>query len=436
MTNTVVKFTIVGKGFIKMGKDISIIVPVYNVEPYIAECLDSLLNQAFDNFEIIIVYDHSEDDSLVVCEEYARKHEQIKLFVRDTNTNHLCGARNLGVEKSEGKYLLFIDADDYVDPYLCKKTFDVAEEFNVDFVTYYAMRFKQVEGRSDERYYYTIYDKETKDAICNRVLNQNDIVKAYVSDKIYPAAYQKLFRRDSFVKNDMFFYHDVAGEDVYQAYSMFDKNLTAFALKETLYFVRVRMDSIGGVIHYNLKTIEDFIEACIFKAKKYFCLDDEILGFEQRKKYTVSVLESLFLTRYLEYQKKAAESLLLTEQISSVDSIVFFGASNAGAPYATVFKSSGAKIIFCDNDINKHGKRFRGAEIISPSDLKEIYKKESHRLLITSMYFFPIAKQLIKEGIVENITELMPFRGTTVRDRLFAGAFNRIFEDFSDIADW
>ena len=91
---------------------VSIIVPVYNAEIYISRCIESILKQSFSSFELILIDDGSKDQSLRICLKYKQLDNRIKVYTKQNNG--VSSARNLGIEKSVGKYLLFIDADDTI----------------------------------------------------------------------------------------------------------------------------------------------------------------------------------------------------------------------------------------------------------------------------------------------------------------------------------
>jgi glycosyltransferase involved in cell wall biosynthesis len=98
---------------------VSVIVPVYNVYEYIEKCLDSLVNQTYKNIEIILINDGSTDNSLDIIKKYQKKHENIIVINQE---NHGQGyARNKGIEKSNGEFIMFVDSDDYVDTDIVKK---------------------------------------------------------------------------------------------------------------------------------------------------------------------------------------------------------------------------------------------------------------------------------------------------------------------------
>ncbi len=92
---------------------ISIIVPVYNVENYIRRCVDSLINQTYNNLEIILIDDGSPDNSGAICDEYKQRDSRVKIIHKENGG--VSSARNVGLENASGEYIGFIDADDYID---------------------------------------------------------------------------------------------------------------------------------------------------------------------------------------------------------------------------------------------------------------------------------------------------------------------------------
>ena len=92
---------------------ISIIVPVYNVEEYLKQCLDSILGQTYRNWELILVNDGSTDSSGLICQEYAEKDARIRYYEKENGG--LSDARNYGIEQAQGEYLTFVDSDDFLD---------------------------------------------------------------------------------------------------------------------------------------------------------------------------------------------------------------------------------------------------------------------------------------------------------------------------------
>ena len=106
---------------------VSVIVPVYNVENYLAKCLDSLVRQTYQNIEILVVNDGSKDHSEHVIQEYAQKYpEKIKSFIKENGG--LSDARNFGIDHATGDYLGFVDSDDYVEPSMFEEMVHLAEK--------------------------------------------------------------------------------------------------------------------------------------------------------------------------------------------------------------------------------------------------------------------------------------------------------------------
>lgn len=92
---------------------VSVIVPVFNVEPYIKQCLDSILSQTYKDLEIIVIDDGSSDGSGEICDYYEKKDQRIKVF--HTENHGLSAARNLGINNSYGEYIFVLDSDDWID---------------------------------------------------------------------------------------------------------------------------------------------------------------------------------------------------------------------------------------------------------------------------------------------------------------------------------
>lgn len=111
---------------------VSIVVPVYNVENYVARCIDSLVNQTLRNIEIILVDDGSTDSSGKICNEFAKRDERIRVIHKDNGG--LGYARNSGMEIARGEYIGFVDSDDYVDTKMFEALFSYASEYDSDYV--------------------------------------------------------------------------------------------------------------------------------------------------------------------------------------------------------------------------------------------------------------------------------------------------------------
>ncbi|MEH7076819.1 glycosyltransferase family 2 protein [Neobacillus drentensis] len=111
---------------------VSVVIPVYNVESYLQRCVDSILNQTFQDFEIILINDGSKDNSGQICDEYAQKDKRIKVIHK--KNARVSAARNDGIKIAKGKYLSFIDSDDWIEPEMYQVMVNKAEELNLDVI--------------------------------------------------------------------------------------------------------------------------------------------------------------------------------------------------------------------------------------------------------------------------------------------------------------
>ena len=113
---------------------ISIIIPVYNVENYLEKCLNSILSQTFNDYEVILINDGSTDKTSTICDEFVKKDNRIKVIHKKNEGVSI--ARNVGIERACGEYILFFDGDDYVEPYCLEELYDTAIREKVDAVLY------------------------------------------------------------------------------------------------------------------------------------------------------------------------------------------------------------------------------------------------------------------------------------------------------------
>ena len=116
---------------------VSVVIPVYKVEPYICRCVDSVLAQTLPDLEIILVDDGSPDNCPAICDEYAARNENVRVIHKPNGG--LASARNAGLRVSKGEYILFIDSDDWIDPNTAEELYGIAQAQQVDFVRFRPM---------------------------------------------------------------------------------------------------------------------------------------------------------------------------------------------------------------------------------------------------------------------------------------------------------
>ncbi len=119
----------------KNKPEISIIIPVYNVEKYLARCLDSVLRQSFNDFEVILLNDGSSDGSEAICREYAARDGRIRFFSQ--SNQGLSMARNNAMQQVRGRYIYFLDSDDSIHAQLLQLAYTLAEREQADMVCFH-----------------------------------------------------------------------------------------------------------------------------------------------------------------------------------------------------------------------------------------------------------------------------------------------------------
>lgn len=183
---------------------ISIIIPVYNVEKYLDQCIQSIVNQTYKNIEIILIDDGSTDNSAQICDDYARKDDRIKV-VHKTNSG-LSGSRNLGLTLAQGEYIMFLDSDDWIDTNTCQLAIDKIRLHDADIVLWSYTR--EYDDRSINNYLFgtneIIWDLKTIDLLYKRLIGPTDQeLKNPQNVDSLVTAWGKLYKKD--ILKDIYF---------------------------------------------------------------------------------------------------------------------------------------------------------------------------------------------------------------------------------------
>ncbi|RSJ81409.1 glycosyltransferase family 2 protein [Streptococcus cristatus] len=169
---------------------ISVIIPVYNAQDGIKRCLDSLLNQSFKNFEIILLNDGSKDNSLNILKEYELKYSFVRVI--DKQNEGVAVTRNKGILLAEGEYIMFMDNDDFVDSDYIETFYQAIHEKNLDLV---------IGG----------YKRVNQD---NQIIFSQDIQQSEWSKYIIMAPWAKVYRTEFLKTNNLEFFDYGIGEDI------------------------------------------------------------------------------------------------------------------------------------------------------------------------------------------------------------------------------
>ncbi len=189
-----------------MNDLISIIVPVYNIEKYIFECLDSITKQTYENIEIILVDDGSTDNSSKICDEFSKKDERMKV-IHKINEG-VSKARNIGINEAHGKYITFIDSDDYVDKNYVKFLYDEIISCDADV---------SICGTID------IDDNNVfikKSIPFDNILNSEEALKQLLNEKFYTSVIWSKMYKNNIAKNVKFREDLKISEDLVYLYNV------------------------------------------------------------------------------------------------------------------------------------------------------------------------------------------------------------------------
>lgn len=229
-------------------KDFSVIIPVYNVEKYIEECIQSVIDQECDkSCEIIVVDDGSKDNSINIVREKFSDISNLKIVQQENKG--LSSARNTGMINSTGKYIMFLDSDDYFKKDFCQRMYDYIDNNNLDVVFASYEHFFD-DGR--KKVFVGVYDKDcilSKDECINNLLSKKTF-RAEVCDDIY--------RREFLEKNNISFTEGIINEDEEFTTKVIVNSTNVGYLNYCGYMYRQREGSITKKVN-NKKTIESRI---------------------------------------------------------------------------------------------------------------------------------------------------------------------------------
>lgn len=210
---------------------ISIVVPVYNVEKYIERCLDSIVNQTYKNLEIILVNDGSTDDSLSVCERYAKTDDRIKIITQDNAG--LSAARNTGMNHATSELITFIDSDDTIDLDCISYMYNCIVYNNADMAVCQAQLVDETDQALETDSYY----------LSQLIEGNFSCMAAYLKNSgINAVAWGKLYKTEHF--NDVKYPVEKYNEDVFTTYKLVAKCERIFIGSKRMYMYRQRTGSI------------------------------------------------------------------------------------------------------------------------------------------------------------------------------------------------
>lgn len=223
----------------------SIVIPVYNVEKYINRCLDSIIDQTYHNYEVIIVNDGTKDNSQNIIDKFCKKDQRFKSFMKENGG--LSDARNYGIKYVTGDYIIFIDSDDYIEKDLLFMLNKIVENEKPDII----------------RYNLNIVDEDGK--LINKnsdIKDSGDIVKNILSNRFIEPSWLYAYNKEFYINNNFTFPVSKIHEDFYLTLLILDKAKNIKILNYNGYNYVQRSNGIMGNSNYEKtkKYVQDFYE--------------------------------------------------------------------------------------------------------------------------------------------------------------------------------
>lgn len=209
---------------------ISVIVPVYNVETYLSQCIDSILAQTYRDLEILLIDDGSTDQSGHICDAYQAKDERISVF--HTENHGLSAARNLGLDHASGAYILLLDSDDWIDEKTVQVLVEYAKKYDADVVSC--------------AYYYEWKNRRDIEEKIDRpiVLEGEQVMRAHIQEPYLGyMAWNKLYRKELF--SSIRYPEGRDFEDILTTYKILLSAQKVICVPDALFHYRMRANTIS-----------------------------------------------------------------------------------------------------------------------------------------------------------------------------------------------
>lgn len=302
---------------------ISIIVPVYDAEKYLHRCLDSILSQAFTDWECVLVDDGSKDRSGTICDEYAQKDNRIKVIHKENGG--VSSARQAGLEAVKGEFVIHADSDDWLAPNMLEELVTHQNKTGADFIVF---DFFRVTNGQQLR-------------ICQRpqALDNVQVLKDIISGHLYACCWNKLVRRSLIVKYGASFPQGInLGEDKCFLASLLKNPVSVSFLPEPLYYYDATTNNNSLVRTISLKSIEEGV-GMVEYLERLLGTTYESEIYEIKRRLKLRVMTSDLMSRkemqafYKEINNTLIMDVLLLKRHMREDIALFFcalGASKMG----------------------------------------------------------------------------------------------------------
>ncbi len=328
---------------------LAVIVPVYNAEQYLEKCVNSIICQTFKQLEIILVDDGSTDRSFCICEKMAAKDARIKVF-RKENSGPL-SAKKMGMENTSASYVMFVDADDWIDSQMCEKMFETMKYYHVDIVTSGIIRYfsdseriYDVDNFQEGRYGGEAYREQIiPHMLCDggflrRGLDASLAIKLFRYDILYPviaAADEK--------------YGFLFGEDTAVVYPYMLKASSVYIMKNCFYYHRQYKNH--QAVYFEDKQFGYKVRRLYLYLKEIFTQDEaHAVLLRQLDYFTYGLIRTKYESharRIVKQTPNLQQYLFPFHRVKKGSRVLLYGAGDVGKSfYAQLVKTNYCKEIF------------------------------------------------------------------------------------------
>lgn len=243
---------------------ISVIVPVYNVEKYLSICIESVLNQSFKNFELILINDGSSDKSGIICDKYSLKDKRISVVHKENEG--VSAARNYGLKICRGEYVIFIDSDDFIDSDTLEVSYNMAKHNNIDTVIF------GIESFDDSDRKELITYNQLKDT---KIYSSKDAIKKFLNYEIRGYSCNRLVKRTVLIENNILYPEGIRfGEDICPTLKIISNSNKVMLFNKPMYHYRQSNSSASKKL--SEKDLKDYISQVDESIKFYESLNYDI----------------------------------------------------------------------------------------------------------------------------------------------------------------
>lgn len=289
---------------------LSIIVPVYKVEQYIHKCVDSILNQTFTDFELILVDDGSPDNCGKICDEYAQKDERVRVIHKENGG--VSSARNMGIDDAKGEYISFIDPDDWIELNMYEEIFNYVDENKMDIACF---EVYEVKGNKCSAH----YRFES-----NKVFEKEEALFDILVDVIDNSPCNKFYKKS--VWENVRFPIGRRFEDVATIYKTFHKSTKVGYVKNAFYYYLKREGSAIALSFDAQRRFENFLG---YKERYEFAQQNCKDAVEKCKMFAVkTALSAITAESAGSGSMKAADKKVLMDFLKNIGEVKHLSGKN------------------------------------------------------------------------------------------------------------